>query len=707
MSFKLFWLRKVGTTDAMMRRCATERIAQVMKWSLGWRLGASLLAGFLALVLAPGAAAAPVSVEGATRQMPLGAQAEYWRDASAEASFAEARQIAMQGGFQTRKGNRPSFGYTADAVWLRVSLQSRLAAPSHWLLELMTARMDEVDWFCEREDGRIEHRAAGNLRARNHDTPDSRYPALELGLAPDETVTIYVRVHSETAVNLPLRLWAPEAYEAHAKRLEWAKGIFFGYLGALLLFGLAFAVVTRERSFVFFLVVVATLQTTFLAQGGYPIWLGWPQAILWTREGILWSMLLALSGAGLCLRRFFSIDAQRHPRLNRLLLASICAPAGVVAWSWIDSLRGALVLTSYLQLGAAVLLVWITLLFRNRKVKGYPFFVVTWTLTMLFNGLFVLQLQGWIPMWMEWELAFQGIICFGATSFLGVLSEQVREIRQEQKQALERAFQAERAVTQRLEQEVRERTRDLQLAKERAEEANRFKSLFLANISHEIRAPLSTVIGLAQAMCLQGEKHRLPPDFLRVLDQIRSGGEYLNQILLNLLDVSAAEAGRMPLHWSLVDLVQWQDMMRNLLAPIAESRDVGLRWQAEFSGHGLFESDSVRLSQILLNLVHNALKFTPKGRAVEVRLAAQADGLTLVVSDEGPGIPVEDRARIFEPFHQLPGRTRAADRGVGLGLAVVRLNVELLGGRATIENAAEGGACFRIHLPPRPEPSEG
>lgn len=699
----------------MLRRCVTKNALHPGKTPRPGRLAVAWLAGWFAVALAVGASRAadassaslaPVTVDAATRQLPLADFAEFWRDRSARASFAEVRQFAAGAEFQMRKGSRPSFGYTADAVWLRVRAQSALAEPSQWLLELMTARLDQVDWFCERADGRVEHRAAGNLRPRDATAPDSRYPALALDLAPHEAVTLYVRVQSETAVNLPLRLWEPEAYEAHAKRLEWAKGIFFGYMGALLLFGLAFAVATRERGFVFFLVVVATLQTTFLAQGGYPIWLGWPQAILWTREGILWSMLLALSGAGLFLRRFFSIDARTHPLLNRLLLLSICAPAGALAWSWVAPLRSALVLTSYLQLGAAALLIWITLFFRNRKVKGYTFFVVSWTLTMLFNGWFVLQLQGWIPMWMEWELAFQAVICFGATSFLGVLSEQVREIRQEREQAREQAFQAERAATQRLEQEVRDRTRDLQLAKERAEEANRFKSLFLANISHEIRAPLSTVIGLAQAMCLQGEKHRLPPDFIRVLDQIRSGGEYLNQILLNLLDVSAAEAGRMPIHWSLVDLAQWQDMMRNLLAPIAESRGVALRWHADFGAQGVFESDSVRLSQILLNLAHNALKFTPAGRAVEVHLATRAGALSLSVSDEGPGIPEDERAAIFEPFHQLPARTRARDRGVGLGLAVVKLNIDLLGGRATVERAALGGACFKIHLPqraPRPE----
>lgn len=668
----------------------------------GWWRGFFVL-GLLVVAVAQ---AAPVVVNEETRKLSLADAAEYWRDASAAVTFERAREIAGEGGFLAQGASRPSFGYTADAIWLRVQVRSEMKSDSRWLLELMTARLDEVDWHVVNADGRTWHQAEGNLRPKNAAAHDFRYPSVEVGLAPGETVTVYLRVYSETAINLPLRLWQPEGYVAHSNRLEWAKGIFFGYLVSLLLFGAAFAVVTRERAFVFFLVVVATLLITFLAQGGYPLWLEWPQARLLTRQGMLCSMLLALSGTGLCLLRFFGISVATHPWLYRLLMASIWAPVGALFWAWAGSLRGALEITSVLQLATALLLIWVTIHFRNKQVKGYRLFALCWSTTMFLHGVIMLQLRGVLPMWMEWELAFQVVICFGATCFLGVLGEQVREIRLEREQARESALALERDATQRLEREVRERTEDLRVEKEKAEEANRFKSLFLANISHEIRAPLSTLTGLSQAMWLQASELNLPPDFATALRQVRMGGEYLNLILINLLDVSAAEAGRMPMHWQLIDPSEWAVSVRNLLDPIATSQRVELRWEVALATEDRVETDVVRLTQILLNVAHNALKFTPAGGLVTVRIRQTAEKLEIEVADEGPGIPEQYRVAVFEPFRQAEARERGPLRGVGLGLSVVRLNADLLGAWVKISNREQGGALIEIHLPVRRVPRE-
>ncbi len=247
----------------------------------------------------------------------------------------------------------------------------------------------------------------------------------------------------------------------------------------------------------------------------------------------------------------------------------------------------------------------------------------------------------------------------------------------------------------RAEAEALARQAELEQAKEEAERANRAKGLFLANVSHEIRTPLSALVGLSQAMVRLGERRGLPEDFTRMLEQIRSGGRHLNLMLTNLLDLSATEGGRPRVHGRIVELGDWAQGVRDILQPIADSRQVALRWQAEELEGQTLRTDPVRLAQILINLVHNAVKFTPDGKAVDVRFERAAGRFALDVADEGSGLPGEV-GTMFEAFARGVPAVADLEHGVGLGLYVVQTNAQLLGGRVRAENRPEGGARFRV-----------
>jgi signal transduction histidine kinase len=258
---------------------------------------------------------------------------------------------------------------------------------------------------------------------------------------------------------------------------------------------------------------------------------------------------------------------------------------------------------------------------------------------------------------------------------------------------------AERRLQEALVVEQRLR-READLLREYAEKATKEKSLFLANMSHEVRTPLSALVSLSQAMWLESEKHELPAEFEQHLNRVRSGGKYLNLVLTNLLDVSAAESGRVPVLAKRFYVADWAGDVRNILEPIAESHGARLHWVLPEDDNETFETDPMRLTQILLNLAHNAIKFGGDGTAeVHIRIEVREGALELEVRDNGPGIQAPRLEELFQAYEQ--GKTEAAsyERGVGLGLAVVKLNLGLLGGTIQGHNVEPHGMAFEVRVP--------
>jgi signal transduction histidine kinase len=240
--------------------------------------------------------------------------------------------------------------------------------------------------------------------------------------------------------------------------------------------------------------------------------------------------------------------------------------------------------------------------------------------------------------------------------------------------------------------------REIEDKSSQIEAANRHKSEFLANMSHELRTPLNAIIGFSEVL-LDPTMQVTDEERLQFQTDVLSSGKHLLSLINEILDLAKVEAGKMELQIEPALLQDVIEAVSNTMRPLAVKKSIDLRAECD-ERLALIPMDSARIKQVLLNLVGNAVKFTPETGKVWVRANAENSEVQIEVSDTGPGIPPEDRERIFLEFQQV-GRDAGKPQGTGLGLALAKKFIEMHGGKIWVESEMGKGSSFTFTLPLR------
>ncbi len=258
-------------------------------------------------------------------------------------------------------------------------------------------------------------------------------------------------------------------------------------------------------------------------------------------------------------------------------------------------------------------------------------------------------------------------------------------------------LEEKREQLEELNSQLAEANRELNEANAKLRELAELKEEFLALTTHDLRSPLTVISGVI-SFFTSGRLGELSPEQKNMVSMMERNTQNLIELVNDLLDASKLESGTLKPDFDSVDLRNLTDELREAMGPLARDKEIALEERLP-EDLPQISADRNKLRRVLVNLVSNAIKFTPRGGRVEVRAEAQ-DGLVRVsVSDTGVGIPPEDLERLFDKYEQARSRATRSEKGTGLGLYITRQIVELHGGQINVQSEVGRGSTFSFTVP--------
>ena len=398
----------------------------------------------------------------------------------------------------------------------------------------------------------------------------------------------------------------------------------------------------------------------------------WPQ----------FAALFSLSVVGLLVLLF----EERHPRVaHTLLLAVCCASFALALW------RIPHPVVPYFSLVAVTMCGAVSLLMGLLAASAYTILVM---LNSPPDAVYIVILL-WLAWVIEW-LASHGLQvaldwAWSAQQRSNRLLDELRQRRGE----LNRTLVALTEATRRLDRTNRE----LVIARQQADEARALREQFVANVSHELRTPLNLIVGFAEMMYLAPDTYEgviWTPDLVSDVGRMYRASRHLQDLVNDILDLSRIDAARLPMFRELSDVCDTIESAIATVQPLLEQKGLFCKLVCADDLPKLF-IDRVRIRQVMLNLLNNAIRFTDSG-GITVTVKPIAESVVIAVQDTGLGIPSDQLEHIFKEFHQVEVGSRGRD-GAGLGLAISRQFVELHGGRMWVESEMGVGSTFYLSLP--------
>ncbi|MGN8125011.1 7TM diverse intracellular signaling domain-containing protein [Pseudomonas sp. 22082] len=627
--------------------------------------------------------ASAVEFDEFTQSLPLGRSLQVFEDPSGQASIADVRAQAAAGNFKPHDKATLNAGYSRSAFWLKIDLHYRPTNPSaqrSWLLELAYPPLDHLDLYLPDAAGdyRLVRQTGDALPFASREIRQNNY-LFDLAFKPDQQRTVYLRLSSEGSIQAPVTLWSSTAYLEDQPVRLYVLGIIYGVLLGMLVYNLFIYLSVRDTSYLYYIFYIASFGLYQLSVNGAAVEYFWPDNPWWANAAT--PFFIGCAGLfGSQFARSF-LQTKNHSRwLDRLLIALIVFGAVVIGLSLMTSYGLALRLATTLALTFTVVIFAAGILAWWRGLRVARYFIIAWSAFLIGGIVNTMMVLGLLPNVFLTMYASQIGSAIEVALLSLALADRINAMREQQAQTLFDAGQKLEVLNQ-------------QLA-----HSNKLKDEFLATLTHELRTPMNGVIGSLELM----QTVELDPELEQYQQTAAGSARDMMRMVNGILTLTELQAGKLkatPGSFSLRGVVE---ALRIQFDGNASSKSLDFKVDVLPTLPDRLHGDSAKLAQCLECLLDNAIKFTRVGGlALRVTGKPSTDNrlaLSFAVIDTGIGFTDLGEATMYQRFFQLDGSMTREYGGLGVGLAICRQLVELLGGKLTHRSEPGSGSRFQLDV---------
>ena len=627
--------------------------------------------------------ASAVEFDEFTQSLPLGRSLQVFEDPSGLASIADVRAQAAAGNFKPHDKATLNAGYSRSAFWLKIDLHYRPSNPAAqrtWLLELAYPPLDHLDLYMPDAAGdyRLVRQTGDALPFASREIRQNNY-LFDLSFKPDQTQTVYLRLASEGSIQAPVTLWSSTAYLEDQPVRLYVLGIIYGVLLGMVVYNLFIFLSVRDTSYLYYIFYIASFGLYQLSVNGAAVEYFWPDNPWWANAAT--PFFIGCAGLfGSQFARSF-LQTKTHSRwLDRLLIGLIAFGALVIGLSLMTSYALSLRLATILALTFTVVIFAAGILAWWRGLRVARYFIIAWSAFLLGGIVNTLMVLGLLPNVFLTMYASQIGSAIEVALLSLALADRINAMREQQAQTLYDAGQKLEVLNQ-------------QLA-----HSNKLKDEFLATLTHELRTPMNGVIGSLELM----QTVDLDPELEQYQQTAAGSARDMMRMVNGILTLTELQAGKLKASPGSFSLRAVVEALRVQFDGNASSKSLDFKVEVLPTLPDRLHGDSAKLAQCLECLLDNAIKFTRVG-GLALRVTGKPStgnrlALSFAVIDTGIGFTDLGEATMYQRFFQLDGSMTREYGGLGVGLAICRQLVELLGGKLTHRSEPGRGSRFQLDV---------